>query len=89
MSEYKIIESKEIVWCQYDDRYVYIEREDNEVTGINFMQGDELDYFKDHYLESNTQLTKFYHAVNVYLGGKSELDRINQAIWAYHSYRND
>jgi len=89
MSEYKIIESKEIVWCQYDDRYVYIEREDNEVTGINFMQGDELDYFKDHYLEPYKELTKFYHATRMYLIGPNELDRINQAIWAYVSYRND
>jgi hypothetical protein len=88
MSEYKIIESKEIVWCANDDRYLYIEKEDNEIVGLNFMQGDEIEYFKDHYCEVSKDLTIFYNAVSVYLGGESELDRINQAIWAYVDYRN-
>jgi hypothetical protein len=89
MSEYATIESKEIVWCDQDDRYVYIEKEQDDIVGLNFMQGDEIDYFKDHYLESDPKLIKFYRAIHVYLGGESELDRINQAIWAYVSYRND
>ena len=89
MREYATIESKEIVWCDQDDRYVYIEKEQDDIVGLNFMQGDEIDYFKDHYLESDPKLIKFYRAIDVYLSGESELDRINQAIWAYVSYRND
>ena len=88
MSEYKNIESKTIVKCFSDDRFVYIEKEENEITGLNFMQGDEIEYFKDHYCEVDQDLTIFYNAVCVYLGGESELDRINQAIWAYVEYRN-
>ena len=88
MSNYKTINSKTTVQCFNDDRFVYIEKEENEITGLNFMQGDEIEYFKDHYCEADQDLTIFYNAVSVYLGGESELDRINQAIWAYVEYRN-
>ena len=88
MSKYEVIESKTIVWCDQDDRYVYIEKEQDDIVGLNFMQGDELEHFKDHYCDVDQGLTMFYNAVSVYLGGESELDRINQAIWAYVEYRN-
>jgi len=89
MSEYKIIESKEIVWCNQDDRYVYIEKVGDDIVGLNFMQGEEIDIFKMYFCKNCVELTKFYNAIHRYLGGKCELDRINQAIWAYVSYRND
>ena len=88
MSNYKTIKSTTIVWCANDDRYLYIEREDGDVIGLNFMQSDELDLFKEHYCEAFQGLTTFYSAIHPYLGGESELDRINQAIWAYVEYRN-
>ena len=50
------------------------------------MQGDELDIFKSDFNYVDAKLTDYYNAVAPYLGGASELDRINQAIWAYHSY---
>jgi hypothetical protein len=43
VEKYKVVESREIVWCEYDDRYVLIVKEDNDIVGLNFMQGDELD----------------------------------------------
>ena len=88
MSEYELIESKTIVWGDQDDRYVYIEKVQDDIVGLNFMQGEEIKLFKDHYCEGDQELTIFYNAVSVYLGGESELDRINQAIWAYVEYRN-
>lgn len=89
MKNYKTIESEEIILCPADDRLVYIERTYGEITGLNFMQGDEIDYFKVHYCEANEQLTKFYNAIRRCIIGTSELDRINEAIWAYVRYRND
>ncbi len=89
MSEYELIESTQIVWCNQDDRYVYIEKVQDEISGLNFMQGQELNEFKQYYCRRHVELTKFYNAIHRYLGGKCELDRINQAIWAYVSYRND
>jgi hypothetical protein len=84
--EYKVVESKQIVWCQYDDRHVLIVKEDENIVGLNFMQGDELDIFKSDFNYIDAKLTDYYNAVAPYLGGASELDRINQAIWAYHAY---
>jgi hypothetical protein len=84
--EYKVVESKQIVWCEYDDRYVLIIKEDENIVGLNFMQGDELDIFKSDFNYVDAKLTDYYNAVAPYLGGLSELDRINQAIWAYHAY---
>jgi hypothetical protein len=85
--EYKVVESREIVWCPSNDRYILIIKEDDDIVGLNFMQGDELDIFKENYNYVDEKLTDFYNAVSPYLGGESELDRINQAIWAFHSYR--
>ena len=84
--KYKVVESKEIVWCEYDDRYVLIIKSNDEIIGLNFMQGDELEMFKEDFTYVDEKLTDFYNAVSPYLGGESELDRINQVIWAFHNY---
>jgi hypothetical protein len=52
------------------------------------MQGDDLDDFKEHFSEIDTDLTDFYNAVCDRLSGATEIDRINQAIWAHFNYRN-
>ena len=80
---YKVKESQEIIWCEYDDRYILVVKEDNKVIGINFMQSDDLELFKKHYNCIDTELTKFYLATYRFLSGECELDRINQAMWAY------
>jgi hypothetical protein len=85
--EYKVVESKEIVWCPNDDRYVLIIKEDDDIVGLNFMQGDELDIFKEHYSTIDTKLTDFYNAVEPYLDTRnSEVGKINAAIWSYREY---
>ena len=86
--QYKVVESREIVWCPCDDRYILIIKEDDDIVGLNFMQGDELDIFKKEFNYVDAKLTDLYNAVAPYLGGASELDRINQAIWAYFEFRN-
>jgi hypothetical protein len=84
--QYKVKESREIVWCPGCDRYILIIKEDENIVGLNFMQGDELDIFKEEFNYVDAKLTDYYNAVAPYLGGASELDRINQAIWSYHAY---
>lgn len=84
---FKIVESREIVWCNYEDRYVLIIKENNEVIGLNYMQGDELDLLKEQYDYIDYELTDFYNAVKDRLRGNSELDRINEAIWAHFQFR--
>lgn len=85
---YKVVESTQIAWCPGDDRYVRITKQNDEVIGLSYMQGDDLDDFKEHFSEIDTELTDFYNAIESYLSGPNELDRINQAIWAHFNYRN-
>lgn len=86
--EYTIRRSQEIIWCDNDDRYILIIKEDNEVIGLNFCQGDEFEFFKENFNGIDYELTDFYNSVKYYLGGECELDRINQAIWAHFEYKN-
>jgi hypothetical protein len=85
---YKIVQSEEIVWSDIDDRYILIIKEDNEIVGLNFMQGDELDLFKRDFDYIDHDLTDFYNSVKHCLSGNSQLDRVNQAIWAHFDYKN-
>ena len=65
-----------------------IVRENGEIIGLNFMQGDELELFKEAYSMIDPDLTDFYNAIEPYLGPEDirEIDRINAAIWSYHEY---
>lgn len=86
---YKLVESREIVWCENDDRYVLIVRENDEIIGLNWMQGDELELFKEAYSMIDPDLTDFYNAIEPYLDERNdEIGKINAAIWAYFEYRN-
>ena len=85
----ELVKSKEIYWCQGNDRYVLIVREDGNIVGLNYMQGDDLEYFESAYGNIDVELTKFYNSVKAYLNGDTELDRINQAIWAHFDYENN
>lgn len=88
--EYKVVESREIVWCNLDDRYILIIKKDDDIVGLSFMQGDELESFKEHYSDIDYELTDYYNAIEPYLmhEGTSEIGRINAAIWSYFEFRN-
>ena len=86
--KYKIIQSKEVVFSPDDDRHILIMKEDGEIIGLNYCQGDDLEYFFEHFDEIDHDLTEFYLSVKYYLSGETELDRINQAIWAHFDYKN-
>ena len=85
---YKVVESREIVWCDGDDRYILIIKEDDEIVGLNWMQGEDLENFKERYNYVDEDFTDYFNAVEPYLvhDGTSEVDRINAAIWAFHEY---
>ena len=90
--QYKIIESREIVSCFDDDRYVLVVKKDGYVVGLNFMQGcdsDSLEQFKKYYSDIDCILTDFYNAVEPYLDTRNDaIGKINAAIWAYFEFRN-
>ena len=83
---HKLIKSTEIYWCRQHDRYIYIVKENDDVIGLNYMQGEDFEYFEKDYMNIDYDLTDFYNALADYLNGEDEIERINQAMWAYHGY---
>ena len=86
--DYKIIFSEEIVWCHGDDRHIIIKKENNEIVGLNYCQGDDLEYFLENFNEIDHDLTNFFKSIEPYLIHEDQVDRINAAIWAHFEYRN-
>ena len=82
------IKSREIIQCTDNDRLILIIREYGDIVGINYMQGNEVEHFEEFYNTPDVRLTIYYNTVAPYLGGVSEIDRVNQAIWAYFDYCN-
>ena len=85
----RLVSSESIYWCEGDDRYVRVFQVGDEITGINFMQGDDYELFNDNYQGIDEDLTKFFHATKNYLSGDTRIERINQAIWAWFEYGNN
>jgi hypothetical protein len=85
----RLVNSREIYWCNDDDRYVLVIRSNNVIVGLNYCQGDDYDYFMKEFSESDEDLTNFYNSIKNYLNGTTEIDRINQAIWAHFEYKNE
>ena len=85
----RLVESREIYWCEDDDRYVLVIKSNDGVVGLNYCQGDDYDYFVKNFSEADEDLTNFYNSVTHYLSGAFGIERINQAIWAHHEYKNE
>jgi len=85
---YKVVDSSKIVWCPGDDRYIVIFESNDEIIGLNYMQGDELDVFKQSFLSVDEELTDFFKDIEPYLIHDDQVDRINAAIWAHFAYTN-
>ena len=85
----RLVSSESIYWCEGDDRYVRVFQIGDEITGINFMQGDDYELFNDEYQGIDEDLTNFYNATKNYLKGKTRIEIINQAIWAWFDYKNN
>jgi hypothetical protein len=86
----KLISSESVYWCQSNDRYIRVFKLGDEISGINFMQGDEYELFNDNYAGIDEDLTNFYKAIQPYLDERNdEIDDINAAIWAWFDYKNN
>lgn len=86
----KLISSESVYWSNVNDRYIRVFKLGDEISGINFMQGDDYELFNDEYQGIDEDLTKFYNAIKPYLDERNdELDDINAAIWAWFEYKNN
>lgn len=81
------VQSEEIVFCPGDDRHIVIKREYDKIVGLNYCQGDDLEFFVENYMDIDHDLTDFYLSISPYLAQPNELDRINAAIWAHFEFK--
>ncbi len=75
-------------WCDDNDRWMYIEyNRDGKVMGLNFMQGDEYEIFKQVYCENNEHLFEFYEEMlDTFTIDKASINTvqfINKCMWAF------
>ncbi len=83
-------EKIEHIWCDKDDRWVYLEyNEINKIIGMNFMQGENYESFKKSWCFSDNGLTEFYKQIlytfPIEYVNVSTLEFINKCMWAYHA----
>ena len=76
------------IWSEEHDRWIYIEyNEERKIIGLNFMQGDDYPFFKEHYAVTDGKLTKFFGEMKqtfpVELASVSRLEFINKVMWTF------
>ena len=85
----KVLEERRVVWDESNDRTILIIKNECEVIGLNYCQGEVgLEWFKVYYDDIDKDLTDFYNSVEVYISEEDEIKRINQVMWAHFEYRN-
>mgnify|MGYP003636625494 CR=1 FL=1 len=77
-------------WCESNDRWIYIEyNAQRKIIGLNFMQGDEYDYFKAKWCHNDQALMQFYgtmlYTFPIEKASVNTLEFINKVMWSYHS----
>ena len=76
-------------WSEKEDRWIYIEyNSQRKIIGLNFMQGDDYDYFKEKWCHNDQGLTEFYNSMlytfPIEKASVNTLEFINKVMWAYH-----
>lgn len=82
----ELIKSTQIYWCPSYDRHILVIKQDGDVVGLNFWQGDFYEETDANFHSSDDDLVDFYNSLDSYLNGEDEIERINQAMWAYHTF---
>ena len=92
MKDRNRVDKVEHVWSEEEDRWMYIEyNEQRKIIGLNFMQGDDYDYFKKSWCHNDQGLTGFYHQmlytfpIEQLTPFVSSTTFMNKVMWAYHS----
>ena len=77
----------EHIWYSESDRWIYIERYASGYLGLNCMQGDEYEYFKENWCEMNRPMSEFYDTMKTDLlklrADMSEIEFIDKVMWIY------
>ena len=84
------IDKVEHVWCESDDRWVYLEyNKQRKIIGMNFMQGNPYECFKKDWCKNDNGLMEFYNSMlytfPIELASVSTLSFINKCMWTFHT----
>jgi hypothetical protein len=80
----------EHVWSEQDDRWMLIERyKDTNYVGLNYMQGDDYQHFKESWCKVDSGLSDFYNQMKITFNTQwlahTEIEFINDVMWTYHN----
>ena len=78
----------EHVFSKENDRWIFIQyNSNNDVVGLNFMQGEEYDLFIKDWCKPDHALLEFYHYMtmtfDIEYGSVNKLDFMNKVMWTY------
>ena len=84
------VDKVEHVWNEKDDRWIYIEyNAQRKIIGLNFMQGDEYDYFTKKWCHNDQGLTDFYHSMlytfPIEKASVNTIEFMSKCMWAFHT----
>jgi hypothetical protein len=80
----------EHIWDHANDRWIFIERYlDNKEVGLNYMQGDGYEEFRDNWCNTDKGLSEFYNQMKITFTTQriahTEIEFINDVMWTYHN----
>ena len=77
------------IWNEENDRWMYLEYRNDKLIGMNFMQGDYYEVFKQDWCNSDKGLMDYYNSMVKTFPIEKEsvttLCFINKCMWAYHT----
>jgi hypothetical protein len=78
-------------WHEPSDRWIYLEYHEDGWIGLNFMQGDEYELFKDEYCVEDKELSTFYHEMinddlpfHFHEEAVRDIEFIDEIIWIFY-----
>ena len=82
-----IVTTVQHIWAKSDDRWVYLEYNKlYEIVGMNFMQGDDYEDFKDHWCHNDESLMAYYESMlytfPIEKASVDTLTFVNKVMWA-------
>ena len=84
------VDKVEHIWSEKEDRWIYIEyNEQHKIIGLNFMQGDDYEFFKEVWCHTDAGLTEFYESMlytfPIEKVSVNNIEFINKCMRAFHT----
>lgn len=87
--KHNIVESKTILFIPQSDITIMVEKQADEVIGLNFMFGEEMDEFHRNFSNNDEDLLKFYNATKLSIAANDEIELFQEVIFAYVRYKDE